>query len=149
MEAQMQKTQTALELSRIFDAPVSRLYQAWIDPKMMNAWFKPNEQLQSTCTVDLRVGGAYEVRMQPPEGDPYVALGVYKEIIPDEKLAFTWRWAHESPDQDTLVTILFRPVGDSASELTLLHSRFPNVEERDKHSEGWLGTFEQLAIALG
>lgn len=148
MEAELVKRDTSLEMKRAFAVPLSLLYQAWTDPAMMNGWFHPNPQLTSVCIVDLRVGGRYEVQMHPPQGDPYIVAGVYREIIPDEKLVFTWQWQGDEEAVEMLITLMFRAVSDMRSELTLRHERFPNEEERDSHQTGWDGTFDQLAAVL-
>jgi uncharacterized protein YndB with AHSA1/START domain len=148
MEAQLVKSSTSLELKRTFQAPIAQLYQAWIDPEMMNQWYHPDARMHSFCTVDLRVGGRYEIQMHAGEDTTYVVSGVYREIIPQEKLAFTWRWAAAENEEESLVTVLFRSIGDRETELTLLHERLANEEDRDNHAEGWEGTFVQLAAFL-
>ncbi len=102
--------------------------------------------MHSHCTVDLSIGGSYEVQMHPEEGDPYIAQGVYKEIIPNEKLSFTWSWLGD--EHESLVTLTFRSLNQSETELTLLHEQFIKEEERDSHGEGWVGTLDQLAAFL-
>jgi uncharacterized protein YndB with AHSA1/START domain len=146
MEAQMVKTESALEMKRVFQAPVSRVYQAWTKPEMMDKWYFPGGPMHAHCTVDLRIGGSYEVQMHPEEGDPYIAKGVYQEIIPNEKLSFTWSWLAD--EHESLVTLIFRSISQSETELTLLHEQFVNEEERDSHGEGWVGTLDQLAAFL-
>ncbi len=49
---------------------------------------------------------------------------------------------------ESLVTLLFKPLGKGETELTLLHERFISDEERDKHDKGWVGFLDQLEIAL-
>jgi len=148
MEAQLVKSDTSLELKRVFQAPINQIYQAWIDPQMMNQWYHPDAQMHSHCTVDLRVGGRYEIAMHAGEDKTFVVGGVYREIIPQEKLVFTWRWLASEYEGESLVTILFRSIGDRETELTLLHEQLPNEEERDSHAGGWEGTFVQLAAFL-
>jgi hypothetical protein len=58
-------------------------------------------------------------------------------------LSFTWRWRAAQDPAEMLVT--FMPLNDQETELTLVHERFPNVEERDSHETGWIGALEQLA----
>jgi uncharacterized protein YndB with AHSA1/START domain len=147
MEAQMVKSETSLEVKRVFHAPVAKVYRAWTEPEMLNAWFHPDARMRSECTVDLRVGGSYEIQMHGGEGGPFIVGGVYREIIPEVKLAFTWRWQGEET-AEMLVTVTFRALDEKSTELTLLHEQFPNDEERDSHAQGWQGTFEQLATAL-
>ena len=145
----VEKTDSSLVMKRTYTASPARLYAAWTQPEQMNRWFRPNDQLQTTTEVDLRVGGSYRVSMQPPEGEPYVALGTYREIVPKEKLVFTWRWTTDPEDgENMIITVEFRPVGQQETELILTHERFRSAEERDNHEIGWVGTFEQLAAAL-
>ena len=146
MEAQMVKSETALEMKRVFQAPVERVYQAWTKPEMMSQWYFPGPGMHAHCTVDLRIGGSYEVQMHGQEGDPYVARGVYKEIIPNEKLSFTWSWTNE--EHVSLVTLIFRSINPSETELILKHDQFMGDEDRDSHAEGWVGTIDQLTAFL-
>jgi uncharacterized protein YndB with AHSA1/START domain len=151
MEATIVKAPASVEVKRVFQAPVARVYQAWVEPAMMNNWFHPNLEMTSVCTVDLRVGGRYEVQMHPKEGDPFIVAGVYEEIVPKEKLAFTWQWRHDEGEQsneETLVTVLFHDAGDGQTEITLRHERFGSDEERDSHTWGWQETLDRLGETL-
>ncbi len=150
MEAQVVKSETSLEVKGSFDAPVTRVYQAWTDPGMMNRWLHPGADMTSVCSVDLRVGGRYSVAMHSERG-VFTTAGEYQEIIPNEKLVFTWQWQGdegEPENETTLITLTFRALGEDETELTLLHERFGTVKERDNHTEGWLGTYEQLSVEL-
>lgn len=151
MEATIVKAPASVEVKRVFQAPVAKVYRAWTEPEIMNAWFHPNKDMTSVCSADLRVGGRYEVRMIPEEGGPFVVGGVYEEIVPEEKLAFTWRWQHdegEEPNEETLVTLFFRAIDAGQTEVTLRHERFGSDEERDNHTLGWQETFNRLEEAL-
>jgi len=149
MEEELVRTESSLELKRVFQAPVALVYRAWTEPEMMDRWFHPDSRMSSSCSVDLRVGGRYEIQMRPGGDDgPHVVEGVYREVIPEEKLVFTWRWQGDEKGVETLVTVTFRPVGDGATELTLLHEQFQREEERESHAKGWQGTFEQLVKLL-
>ena len=66
-------------------------------------------------------------------------------------MVFTWRWLHdegEEPNEEALVTVLFRAVDDDQTEITLQHERFGSNEERDSHTWGWQETFNRLGEAL-
>jgi uncharacterized protein YndB with AHSA1/START domain len=80
-------------------------------------------------------------------GNVHRLSGAYKEIKPPEKIVFTWRWEHETSEDESLVTIELRSVGNS-TELTLTHERCPSEEERDKRTQGWSGCLDQLAKYL-
>jgi uncharacterized protein YndB with AHSA1/START domain len=151
METTIVKAPALVEVKRVFQAPLALVYQAWTDPKMMNAWYHPNHEMTSVCTTAVRAGGRYEVQMHPKEGKPYIVAGRYQEVIPGEKLVFTWRWQHdegEEPNEETLVTVQFRTIDTAQTEITLRHERFGSDEERDGHAWGWQETFDRLSETL-
>lgn len=141
-------TETTLILKRTFAASREIVFKAWTDPNALRKWFHIDETWSTPIQeIDLRVGGKYRLAMQPPDRDtPYIVQGTYREVEPPEKLVYTWSWEGEDP-YDTLVTVLFHDLGDS-TEVELKHEQFPNIEERDKHNEGWAGCLEQLAKLL-
>jgi hypothetical protein len=53
--------------------------------------------------LDLRVGGVWRQHMMIDESTAYVTGGIYREIVPDEKLVFAWGatdgWPRLDPDQ--------------------------------------------------
>ena len=151
MEATIVKAPASVEVKREFQAPLAQVYRAWTEPEIMNAWFHPNPEMTSVCSADVRVGGRYEVQMLPKEGGPFIVAGRYQEVVPREKLVFTWRWQHdegEEPNEETLVTLLFRALDAGRTELTLRHERFGSDEERDSHTRGWQETFNRLGEVL-
>ena len=56
-------------ITRIFDAPRDLVFQAWTDPDQVAQWFGPDgfETPRATVTIDLRVGGRYELGMVQKE----------------------------------------------------------------------------------
>ena len=65
--------------------------------------------------------------------------GTFQEVVPPEKLVFTWQWENtDGPTEgaETLVTVEFRDMGES-TEVLLVHERFPSADVRDAHQQGW------------
>lgn len=82
----------------------------------------------------------------PDGGETHTTTGVYKEILPPQRLVFTWGW--EGPDrEETEVTIELKEK-DGGTELTLTHARFASTESRDKHQHGWDGCLDNLSRFL-
>lgn len=142
----------SLRLTRLFDAPPQRVFDAWLDPEQMAKWMGPRTIVASMAPVELdaRVGGRYLIEVHTRDDAPRPACslhvgGVYREITRYTRLVFTWGWADENVE--TLITLTFRPVGDK-TELTLVHERFDSAERRDGHHEGWTASFDQLAALL-
>jgi len=100
----------------------------------------------SDVTLDLRVGGRYRIVMHGPNGETHRVGGVYREIVPNRKLVYTWAW-ESTPERESLVTVEFRSAGQG-TELVLTHERFADTEARDKHQQGWNGCLDRLGRYL-
>jgi uncharacterized protein YndB with AHSA1/START domain len=69
--------------------------------------------------MDVRVGGVWRRVMRSADGNEYRASGVYQEIVPPERLVFTYAWEN-NPDQSqqqTLVTLSFTELDNNRTEL--------------------------------
>jgi uncharacterized protein YndB with AHSA1/START domain len=76
-------------LEREFDAPRELVFEAWTDPRHVSQWWGPEQFTTPVCEIDLRVGGAWRFVMRGPDGAEYPCGGVFGEIVPNQKLAFT------------------------------------------------------------
>ena len=136
---------TILTVTRRFDAPPERVFDAWLDPKLIAQWMGPRGVHAEATKLEPRVGGTYIVAMHTPDNMNPKVSGTYKEIARPSRLVFTWTWAHET--QETLVTVTFKAVG-TGTEMTLQHTNFTSAERRDSHNNGWTGSFDKLADVL-
>jgi uncharacterized protein YndB with AHSA1/START domain len=93
--------------------------------------------------TDVRVGGRYAVSFSTEDGEQHHVSGVYREVVPDRKLVFTWAW-RTMPERESLVTVLIRPDG-TGSILTLIHEQLFDEPARDRHAQGWTGCLDKLA----
>lgn len=107
-------------LVRTIDAPRDLVFQAWTDPDHLQWYFNPEQPTPSEpIELDLRVGGMWKVMMAIDEETSYFTGGMYREIVPNEKLVFVWGavdgWPKIDPDNPgdcPLVTIVLNAVGD-------------------------------------
>jgi uncharacterized protein YndB with AHSA1/START domain len=106
----------------------------------------PGEVRCTSAEADTRVGGHYHVSMQKPGDERHDVSGVYREIVPNEKLVFTWAWK-STPERESLVTVTFKPDGDGTL-MTLLHENFFDADARDRHNQGWTGAMLKLDTYL-
>jgi uncharacterized protein YndB with AHSA1/START domain len=102
----------------------------------------PGEAKVLSVESDPRIGGRYRWVMQAPDGEIHDVSGVYREVVPNEKLVFTWAWK-STPERESLVTVLIKPDGDG-SLLTLTHERFFDEAARDRHQGGWSSALDKL-----
>jgi len=96
--------------------------------------------------LDVRVGGTFRIEMQHAEEGEMVITGIYREILPPEKLVFTWASKH-TQYKDSLVTLDFLARGE-ATELILLQTQLPDEEAVKLHMAVWPQLLEHLADSL-
>jgi uncharacterized protein YndB with AHSA1/START domain len=75
--------------------------------------------------------------------------GEYRELQPDKKVVFTWRWEDDGnwKGRFSVVTVELEE-RDGGTELRLTHEQLPSEESRDNHAEGWNGTLDKLERLL-
>ncbi|HKU69167.1 MAG TPA: SRPBCC family protein [Candidatus Baltobacteraceae bacterium] len=135
----------ALVIRRTYAAPPALVYKAFTDPELARQFLCPAGLTNGEVSLDVRVGGKYRVEMLMPEGEPYVAYGEYREVVPDSRLSMTWIWQEDNPaeEHETLLTIEFNAHG-SGTELILTHERLASMESRTNHGHGWTSMMEKL-----
>lgn len=134
-------TKPSLTIKRRFKAAPAKVYAAWSDPEKMKHWMGPSNVQKVVAECDLRVGGRYHIKMVAPNDEHYVS-GLYREIVPNEKLVFTWAWK-STPERESLVTVTFKPDGDGTL-MTLDHEQFFDEAARDRHNAGWTSIMDRL-----
>jgi uncharacterized protein YndB with AHSA1/START domain len=133
----------SLALVRKLDATPTKVWRALTEPSMLKHWMAPDPAFKTpVAEVDLRVGGRYRIVMESPDGEEHDVRGVYREIVPNKKLAYTWTW-QSTPERESVVTIELRSSGDG-TELKLTHEQFADEQARDKHQHGWIGCLASL-----
>ena len=135
-------TKPSLTLKRRIKAPPAKIYAAWTDPALILRWFGPDSGEVLEAETDIRIGGRYHIAFRTGNGERHDVGGVYREIVPGEKLVFSWAW-RSTPERESLVTVTFKPDGDGTI-LTLLHERFFDETARDNHRTGWTGAIDKL-----
>jgi uncharacterized protein YndB with AHSA1/START domain len=118
--------------------PASHAYQAWTDPAWLPAWWGAGKA--SEHAFDVRVGGAWRLRMAGEGGADYVCSGTYEALDARQRLVFSWTWESDGTrDDETKVTVFFQPLPDdpTRSRLYLDHRAFASEESRAAHEQGW------------
>lgn len=141
-----QSEASEISVTKTFNAPVEKVFAYFTDPALLRRWHTPLPSTPPVILVDLSVGGSYRFEMTDPEGKVHVAVGKYLEIVPEEKLVFSWKW-EGAPGPDTTVTVLFHAKGDS-TEVSLHHTGFADKETMGHHAQGWEALLGNLANAL-
>jgi uncharacterized protein YndB with AHSA1/START domain len=140
------------------DAPPADVFRAWTEPAHLDWFYNPEQPApDEPIELDLRVGGVWRQRMVIDDDTAYDTGGVYREIVPGERLVFSWGaeggWPaldRDRLDDSPLVTLTFAQDGHR-TELTLV-VEFP--ESMTPHpwfsyaENGWRDTVDRLAHGL-
>ncbi len=150
MAAEAIQQQFSLQLKRRFAAPREKVFRAWTDPEALKQWFGPVGYKADVLEMDLRAGGRYRIGFRQnaeSETESHVS-GEFLDVVPPERLRYTWVWEEQEGFPDTVVSVEFLDRGEE-TEVRLTHERFPTVEECDRHREGWTSTLGKLTQLLG
>jgi uncharacterized protein YndB with AHSA1/START domain len=134
----------SVTIVRRIKVPPAKLWAAITRPDQMIQWWGPDAGPTLRADVDVRPGGRFSVVFRLLNGEEHNPTGIYREVIPERKLAFTWNLPGE---RASLVTFLLEPT-DDGTELTLLHEHLPEAE-RESHERGWIGLLDKLPRFLG
>jgi uncharacterized protein YndB with AHSA1/START domain len=140
--ASSQAIKPSLTLKRRLNAAPEKVYAAWTNPTHLTKWFGPDTGAVTKADVDVRVGGRYLIVFHTEDGEEHTVGGEYREVVPNQKLAFTWAW-RTMPERESFVAILIKPEG-AGSILTLIHEQFADEPARDRHEWGWTGALNKL-----
>ena len=135
--------QTGILIQRLVAAPVEKVFAAWTEPEILSQRWGPPGTTDPTVEIDLRVGGKYRLGLRNESGTMRYVGGEYQEVLPPRRLVYTWQWEQDDLDE-TLVTIDFRPVNHSHTEISLKHERFTSITARTNHHTGWDGSLGKL-----
>jgi uncharacterized protein YndB with AHSA1/START domain len=157
-------TANALVIERTFDAPVELVWKAWTDPAMAKQWWGPSAFSCPIAEMDVRVGGKSFMAMQSPDfndGEPIYSTGVYREVVPLERLVTTDCFADADGNVvpathygmgaemplEMLVTVTFEDLGGK-TKMTLRHEGLPAGETSEGANVGWNESLDKLAALL-
>ena len=134
----------SLRLTREYPVAPEKVWRAWTDPQALKRWWAPEPGDQvSIAELDVRVGGRFRIVFGGPQGNAHEVQGIYREVVRNRKLVFTWTWPNSTPERESLVTIDFRPDG-TGTELVFTHEQFFDDTVRDSHRAGWSAALASL-----
>src|ERR687890_956038 len=146
-------TDEQILIRREFDAPKHLVYKAWTTPELVKRWWSGNRGEMTIAEIDLRVGGAWRYVMVTDEGFEVAFHGVYREIVPNERIVSTEVY-EGMPEGEALNTVtLTETEGRTTLTVLVQHS---SKEARDAHIDSGMETgmqegmdlLEQVAISL-
>lgn len=77
-----------IRITRIYDAPVQTVWDAWTDPAQVAQWWGPRGFTLTTHSKDLKAGGSWHYTMHGPDGVDYPNKTRYLEVERHAKLVY-------------------------------------------------------------
>ncbi len=163
METGKADRERELVITRVFDAPRELVWRAWTEPERVMQWWGPTGFTSPVSKIDLRVGGENLNCMRSPDGKDLWSKGIYREIIPPERLVITDSFADEEGNTvsasyygmdpgwplEMLVTLTLEEE-DGKTKMILRHSGEGDINDKDIDDmrQGWSQSFDKLADYL-
>jgi uncharacterized protein YndB with AHSA1/START domain len=137
-------------VTRVVDAPRRLVWETWTNPEHVVRWMLgPPGWTMPVCEIDLRPGGAWHFVWRRSNGSEMEMRGVYREVVPPERLVATEAWGGDWPE--TLNTLL---LSEQEGKTTITNEiLYPSREARDAAlktgmKDGMSDSFDRLAEYL-
>jgi uncharacterized protein YndB with AHSA1/START domain len=141
-------------MGRVFDAPLSRVFNAWTEPDQIKLWFGYHPGAVQEAEIDLKVGGAWKFVLSRDLEQTSAFTGHYLEISRDERLVFTWSYLVEKADGTqeatpfSKVTVEFEASADNQTRINIKHEGIQSGEAQGNVGNGWAKCLENLPAML-
>jgi uncharacterized protein YndB with AHSA1/START domain len=139
-----------IRITRVYDAPVKAVWDAWTDPNQVAQWWGPRGFTITTHSKDLKVGGHWTYTMHGPDGVDYPNTTKYLEVEKHSKLVYDHGG---SDDREPLfrVTVLFSEKGGKTKMEMSMTLPTPEAAEETRKvikKHGGYSTWDRLAEYL-
>ena len=148
----MAKKSTANEINitRIYDAPVKAVWDAWTDPKQVAHWWGPRGFTITTHSKEVRPSGSWVFTMHGPVGVDLPNKIQYLEVDKNSRLVYDHGGNDDRPPMFR-VTVLFSEIkGKTKLDLTMTLPTPEAAAETHKNIKklGGYSTWDRLAEYL-
>ncbi|MBX2994143.1 MAG: SRPBCC domain-containing protein [Bdellovibrionaceae bacterium] len=151
-------TSPLVQVRKTFQAPLEKVWKAWSTPELIKQWWGPAHFSCPEAQITFKVGGQYIFAMKDNQtGNVSWSTGVYEQIIPGQKLAFTDHFSDERGNymapadygmtgnwpEVMYVTVTFGPLSPYQTRIELTHEGIP-AEQHDDCVAGWSSSLDKM-----
>ena len=136
---------TELVITRVFNVPRDLVFKCMIEPEHLTHFWGPVgvKTPIENITIDPRVGGAFEtVMVNEATGEEYPSRGIYTEIDPPERLAWT------EHDSGMTTTSTFTDLGDGRTEVRIHQTNVPEAYATPEAQAGFNSSLDRCEAYL-
>lgn len=135
----------ALVVTKTFNAPPARVYQAWSEADLFQRWWVPQSapgiRLVS-CQLDVRTGGKYRLEFGAAGPETMAFHGRYLDVVANERIV----WTNDEDEQGAITTVTFADHGGET--LLTFHEAYPSMEAREEALEGSAAALPEQLLQL-
>jgi uncharacterized protein YndB with AHSA1/START domain len=152
-------------VTRVFEAPVERVWQAWVEPEMVKQWWGPDGFTCPLAEMDVREGGKSLVCMRAPAefgGQDMYSTWAYTKIVPRQWIEYTFNFADQDgrkltpaqagiPDgvpEDGQNVVKFKALGGQRTEMTVTEHGYTSEQAHDISKLGLEQCLDKMAESL-
>lgn len=162
----MAEKQFDVEVSRVFTAPIEKVWELWADPELVKQWWGPQGFTCPVAEVDLRVGGRILAVMRAPAewggGDIY-STWTFTEVEPQRFLAYEFRFSDSAGSPVTpadagipadgvpevsVHRVVFQDAGNGRTRMSMTEHGYTTAEASAMSEAGLEQCFDKMAVAL-
>ena len=139
-----------ITISRVYDAPVKMVWDAWTDPVQVAQWWGPRGFTITTHSKDLRPGGHWSFTMHGPDGTDYENTTIYHEVEAYTRLVYDHGGSTDRPPLFRVTATFAEVKGQTRMELSFALAT-PEVAEQTRQfikKAGGESTWDRLAEYL-
>jgi len=145
------KPSNEIHITRIYDAPVKTVWDAWVEPDQVVQWWGPRGFTLTTHSKDVRTGGHWDYIMHGPDGTDYPNLAKYLEVEKYSRMVYDHGGSHTTPPLFR-VTVLFTELKGNKTKMEMsMALPTPEAAEETKKfikKAGGNSTWDRLAEFL-
>ena len=108
-----------ISFTRVYEAPVKAVWEAWTDPKKVAKWWGPRGFTITTHGKDLRPGGFWSYTMHGPDGTDYVNKTIYHEVEKYKKLVYDHGGGDDRPPLFRVTVLFSENKGKTRMDMTM------------------------------
>lgn len=106
-----------LVYERTFDAPRELVWRAHTNADLVARWWGPKGHQTRVEAMDLRPGGTWRYVSVDGEGNELAFYGEYLEVVPPERIKWTFMFDVDGEPQGGPETVTFEDLGDGRTRM--------------------------------
>jgi uncharacterized protein YndB with AHSA1/START domain len=144
------KNPNEIRITRVYDAPVKAVWEAWTDPQQVAQWWGPRGFTITTHSKDLRPGGSWLYTMHGPDGTDYPNIASYLEVEKYARLVYDHGATKDRPPLFRVTVTFSESRGKTTMDMTMA---LPTAQAADEtrtiiRKAGGNSTWDRLAEYL-